>query len=115
MPMVGPSLVTISRCSCKWPGKPRSAKTTSVKKANPGMISKRGSKSTMVDASCFKMRRPPLSQSRSHLRFKSFRSRHRLRQIGAIDGERQIRLVGKETLDVGQRRILKLNQEFFAV
>lgn len=51
----------------------------------------------------------------SDLRLECFCAQHRLLEIGTIDGERQVGLVGKKALNVGKCRVLKLNQEFLAV
>jgi hypothetical protein len=49
------------------------------------------------------------------LSFESFRAHHGLLQIGAIDGEGQVGLVGLEALDVGEPGILQLDDKLFAV
>src|SRR5271157_195575 len=58
----------------------------------------------------FKLRRPV-----RNLGFERFRPHHGLLQVGAVDRERQIGLLSLEALDVGERRVLKLDDELLAV
>ena len=86
--------------------------TFAVRAFVPGMISKRGSKSTMVEASCLQDARIAfdLGGAVRDLGFQRLRAHHRLLEVGAIDGEGQIGLVGLEALDVGERGVLQLDR-----